>query len=129
MNAVMYIFLNRGLGMSTGKAAAQAAHAGVQGFQLSKGKLVDAWMSGKHYTKLVMLARDEQHIQTIQDYLADRGFKTEMIIDEGMTEVDPHVKTALAVEIVDKDDAHVTDTFSSFALYRDTVRVTLEIDR
>jgi hypothetical protein len=50
-------------------------------------------------------------------------------IDEGMTEVDPHVMTALGVAIVDKDDPHTLATFSTFELYRDTIKVTLEIPR
>lgn len=129
MNAVMYIFVNKGLGMSSGKMAAQAAHAAVEGYRLSSKKLIDQWYLGGHYTKLVMQARDKDHLMTIHEYLAARGFKSEFVIDEGMTEVDPHVTTALGVEIVDKDDPHVAATFSTFELYRDTIKVTLEIPR
>lgn len=31
----MYLFLNRGLGMSTGKSAAQVAHAAVEAYRIS----------------------------------------------------------------------------------------------
>lgn len=51
------------------------------------------------------------------------------MLDEGMTEIDPIVPTVLSVAIVDKKDAHTAATFSTFKLYRDTVRVSLEIDR
>lgn len=126
---VMYIFVNRGLGMTSGKLMAQASHAAIQAYQLSKPTVIKEWMLGKHYTKLVMLAKDEQDIQNIQDYLESRGFRTEMIIDEGRNEIDPITKTALGVEIVDKDGPHVEATFSSFELYEDVVRATLEFKR
>lgn len=131
-NPVMYIFINKGLGMSAGKMAAQAAHAAVEAYTYSAQadkKIVEQWNLGKHYTKLVMQARDAKHLETIHKYLADRGFHSELIIDEGMTEVDPHVPTALGVEILDKENEHVAATFSTFELYRDIIKVTLEIPR
>lgn len=126
---VMYLFANKGLGMSSGKLASQCAHAAVEAYLISDEKLIEQWRLGKHYTKMVMEARDEQHLKTIQKYLTDRGFRTELIIDEGMTEIDAHQATALGVQIVDRGDPHVEATFSTFRLYRDTVRVTLEVDR
>ena len=126
MRAVMYLFLNRGLGMSTGKSAAQAGHAAVEAALISnsnmtyeKAALWDAWREGGHYTKLVMEARDEQHLENIERYLIDRRFNTALIIDEGHTEVAPLTITALGVAVVDKDDPHTKATFSSFKLYRD----------
>lgn len=129
MNAVMYIFVNKGLGMSSGKMAAQAAHAAVEGYRISKKDLINEWYLGRHYTKLIMQARNQEHIKIIQLYLKERGFNSIYIVDEGLTEVDPHVITALGVEIVDKDDEHTVATFSTFELYRDTIKVTLEIPR
>src|SRR5688500_3482140 len=129
MKPAMYIFLNKGLGMSTGKASAQAAHAAVEAYRLSvedggkigdDGKvLVDEWYKGGHYMKLIMEARDEAQLHTIERYLNDRGFKTTLIIDEGRTEIAPLSATALGVELVDKDDPHTEATFSSFKLYKD----------
>lgn len=129
MKAVMYIFVNKGLHMTTGKVASQASHAAVEAFRLSQGDFIDAWYIGKHYTKLVMEARTADHLLHIAAYLKERGFKTKLIIDEGMTEIAPHTPTALGVEIADKDDPHTLATFSSFNLYRDTIRVTIEADR
>ena len=136
-NVVMYLFLNRGLGMSVGKASAQVAHAAVEAYNLSdlpeddeeKEFLIPRWYRGGHYTKLVLLAENNDHIKTIQKYLEDRGFKTKLIIDEGRTEIAPHQPTALGVELVDKLDPHVKETFSSFELYKETVRVSMEIDK
>lgn len=141
MNPAMYIFLNKGLGMSTGKAAAQAAHAAVEGYRLSCGLVphvfedwltgwgtpqwpgvetdtVRSWYKGGHYTKLVMEAEDDQHLMNIQEYIEARGFKSTLIVDEGHTEVRPFSATALGVEIVDKDNPHVAATFGEFKLFK-----------
>ena len=125
----MYIFINEGLDMSPGKIAAQAGHAAVEAALLSNGygrvpmtderaKLWDEWRKGLHYMKLVMSARDSEHIRNIERYLNDRGFATALIIDEGHTEIDPITPTALGVALVDKDDPHTEATFSSFKLLR-----------
>lgn len=129
MNTVMYIFVNKGLGMSAGKMAAQAGHAAVEAYRISKQTLIDDWYKGKHYTKLVMEVNSEEQMCTVERYINDRGFKTALIIDEGLTEIEPHSITALGVEIVDKDDEHTLATFCTFKLYRDTIRVMLEVDR
>jgi peptidyl-tRNA hydrolase len=127
----MYIVLNKGLGMSTGKAAAQASHAAVEAYRIScrhgeegfghliETGLVNQWYKGGHYMKLVMEARDREHLLDIERYLNGRGFKTALILDEGHTEVASIVPTALGIEIVDKDSPHVAATFSSLDLYRD----------
>jgi peptidyl-tRNA hydrolase len=125
----MYIFVNKGLRMSPGKIAAQAGHAALEAGLLSngyglpmtdeRGRLWDAWREGLHYAKYVMEARDRDHLLDIERYLKDRGFNTALIIDEGHTEIDPIVPTALGVALVDKDDPHTAATFSSFKLYKE----------
>jgi peptidyl-tRNA hydrolase len=127
MKPAMYLFLNKGLGMSTGKSAAQAGHASGEAYLLSNPRtddnadaaLWDAWREGLHYAKYVMEARDTEHLCTIERYLNDRGFRTNLIIDEGHTEIPPLTPTALGVALVDKDDPHTKATFSSFKLYKD----------
>jgi peptidyl-tRNA hydrolase, PTH2 family len=131
MKPAMYIFLNKGLGMSAGKAAAQASHAAVEAYRLSlegppdggnerwHSHLVNQWYKGGHYAKYVIQCRDSEHLRNTERYLNDRGFKTALVIDEGRTEVPPITPTALGVEIVDKDDSHVQATLSSFDLYTD----------
>ncbi len=116
----MYIFINKGLGMSTGKAAAQASHAAVEAFRKSAPALVDAWLLGGHYKKLVMEADDSDELANVGGYLDDRGFDPEWIYDEGLTEFDGRLRhTAIGVPIVDKDDPNVAATFSTFRLYTD----------
>lgn len=120
MDATMYIFINKGLGMSTGKAAAQASHAAVEAFRKSDPNLEFEWLLGGHYKKLVMEADDSDELANIGGYLADRGFDPEWIYDEGLTEFDGRMRhTALGVPIVDKDDPNVKVTFSTFRLYKD----------
>ena len=100
MRPAMYTFINRGLGMSPGKLAAQAQHAAVEAYRISDEKLLASWYVGGHYAKLVMLAEDDVQLLTIKHYLEERGFKTKLIIDEGRTEIRPLSTTALGVEVV-----------------------------
>lgn len=124
MNPAMYIFLNRELDMSVGKAAAQAGHAvhlaiDSQGARNLEGKneLYRAWMQSG-YTKLVMEARDATHLMTLERYFNEHGYANYVVIDEGRTEVAAHSITALAVEVVDRDDPRAW-IFKEFKLYRD----------
>lgn len=122
MKPALYLFVNKGLGMSGGKIAAQVAQATVGAWHESmyQSLHLDWWAGpGHHHTTYVMEARDALHLWTIEAYLNHRGFKTYMMIDEGMTEVPPLTPTVLAVEIVDKDDPHVEASFMTFKLYKD----------
>jgi peptidyl-tRNA hydrolase len=119
----MYSFINRGLGMTPGKIAAQAQHAAVEAYRISDPEMLADWYLGGHYCKLVMLAEDDVHLLTIQKYIEERGFKTKIIIDEGRTEIRPLSTTALGVEIVDRDDPHTAATFETFKLYKEIPRV------
>lgn len=120
MNPVMYIVLNKGAKMSTGKAAAQAAHAAVEAYIATpESNTKRVWHRGGHYTKIVLEAVDAEQLKTFKSYLSDRGFDSVLIIDEGRTEIDAFTPTALGCCIVDKDNAHVQATFSTFKLYKD----------
>lgn len=129
MRTAMYIFVNKGLGMSTGKIAAQASHAAVEAYKLSKPQLIEEWYKGKHYTKLILEANSAAHLFQIERYIKDRGFQTAMIIDEGLTEIDAHQATALGIEVVDRDDEHTAATFQLFQLFKDKVKVIVELER
>lgn len=122
----MYLFVNKGLGMSTGKTAAQVAHAAVEAYRLTPDNNTKrVWHRGGHYMKLVMECRDADHLVNTGRYLEARGVRVALVLDEGHTEVPPITPTALGTEIVDKDDAHIAATFSSFKLYRDPKPLTL----
>lgn len=116
--------------MSAGKIAAQVAQASIGAYRISNAKIAAQWWDiGQHHPTYVMLARDDMHLAFIERYLRDRNFDTFIMIDEGMTEIEPITPTALAVEIVDKADPHTAATFMAFELYRDTIRLSLEVDR
>lgn len=104
--------------MSPGKLAAQAAHAAVEAWLISdqNKQVVNRWRCGLHYKKIVLMTDD---LVTAQTYIEARGFKTAAVIDEGRTEFQPLslTWTALGVEILDKDDLHVRETFGAFKLY------------
>ena len=122
MNIVQYIILNQGLGMSTGKAAAQAAHAAVRGYELTQTfgppTFIADWKKSGH-TKIVLAARDTEHLLMIERYLKDRGVTCHLVIDEGRTEIDPHTPTAIGCELLDKDDPDVQFAFGDLKTYRD----------
>lgn len=117
---VMYSFVNRGLEMSEGKAIAQGEHAAVEAFRMmdKDSNLYRLWLKGLHYKKIVLLGRDEPHMHNILLYLSEREIPCVPILDEGMTEVDTHVFTAIGVPLVDKNVPEIKAIFSTFELYK-----------
>lgn len=137
MNPVQYIIINKGLGMSAGKMAAQAAHASVEGVRISArtpngnpwdASIVNRWYRGGHYAKIVLEVADDAALRTALEYIRSRGFKAEMIIDEGRTELAGLTPTAIGCEIVDKDWPHARETFSAFKLYSDAPSMIVTLD-
>lgn len=127
---VIYVFLNKSLHMSVGKAVAQAAHAVAMAIVAASDKSQRVeWIESPHRYIIVLEARDEDHLHNIHPYLSERGIAAQEIYDEGANEIDPITFTALATEILDKDDEKVQLTMSTFNTYRDDIRVTLEIPR
>lgn len=127
--------------MTPGKIGAQAAHAEMlamydyhradlahvtdlelelnHSWLLKQAPLFTEWIDSGHYTKLTMLAEDSEHLRNIKDYIEARGYRTYLVIDEGRTEIAPHSPTALAVELVDKDDERVQQHFGEFRTYKE----------
>lgn len=129
-NPVIYVFLNKSLGMTVGKAAAQTAHAVTRSMILINDEKHRAkWLQSPHQTVIVLEARDENHMRNIRDYLDERGVPVAEVIDEGVNEIDPHTWTAMATPILNKDAEKTYKALSTFNLYRDTIRVRLDIDR
>ena len=123
---VMYLFCNKKLGMSPGKMAAQVAHAACLAQRGSKPEIVDDWYKFGFYTKLVMEARDADHINTIERYLKERGIKSFIVIDEGHTEIPKHTVTALGVEIIDKNE--LGEIFQEFKLFKPELNIKIKWD-
>ncbi len=129
-NPVIYVFLNKSLGMTVGKAAAQTAHAVTRSMiLLNDEKHRQKWLASPHQTVIVLEARDEAHMRSIRDYLAERDIPLAEVIDEGVNEIDPFSWTAMATRIMNKDHIKTKMTLGAFPLYRDTIRVRLDIDR
>jgi peptidyl-tRNA hydrolase len=122
----VYIFMNKGLGMSPGKLAAQSAHA-MRNVTTEIEKL-DKYRT-KPFTILIMEARDQQHLENITSYLYKMGVKSGLYYDEGVNETEPDVVTALATQVVDKDLPEVQELFGHFKLYRELITFTGKIER
>jgi PTH2 family peptidyl-tRNA hydrolase len=118
MKPVQYIVANKGLKMSPGKLAAQVAHAAVNAaFKTSSNDLAPWFASG--HTKVVLEARDTEHLLMVERFVKERGIETVLVIDEGRTEIAPHSPTALATVVVDKDDPNVQHAFADLRTYRE----------
>jgi peptidyl-tRNA hydrolase len=117
----LYMFINRGLGMTPGKIAAQGGHAAVEGYRItpSDSNLLRLWYRGGHYKKIVLLGKNENHMRNIEQYLTARDIGCVTIIDEGHTEIEPLSITAIGCEVLDKNHPHVAATFSTFELYKE----------
>lgn len=129
-NPIQYIFLNKSLSMSVGKAAAQAVHACMLAniYVISDNKR-ELWAGATHKTVIVLEARNEAHMRSIIDYLNERGFEMVQVVDEGVNEIDPHTVTALATGILDKDAEETKLALSTFSLYKEVARLTVEFER
>lgn len=115
---VMYLIANKGLGMSPGKLAAQVAHAAVKAYEMSPEDFIEQWNDSGH-TKIVLEARDTEHLLCVREYLTDKGFDGYLVIDEGRTEIAPHTPTVLGMSLVDKVDEQVQFAFSDLRTYKE----------
>jgi peptidyl-tRNA hydrolase len=129
MSPVIYVFINKGLQMSVGKVASQAVHVVAMVMAASPDSIRQVWLDAPHKTVLIMEARDQAHLINVKKYLKDRGITGKYIVDEGVNEVDSHVITSYATQVLDRDSDLVFKIMGTFKLYRDTVRLTLEIDK
>lgn len=129
MRPVIYIFLNHSLGMSSGKLAAQSAHAAAMSVVQSTQEMRSEWEDSHQRTIITLIAKGDSHLSRISTYLQQRNISVIPIIDEGVNEVEPQSWTALATQILDKNNDQIEQTFRSFKSYRDFVKVTLEVER
>lgn len=126
---VIYVIVNKKLHMTAGKLAAQVGHAVARGVIASSMEAQGEWQTAMHQTMIVLEATSVKHMLFAKKYLDERGFVMHTVIDEGVNEVEPHSLTAMGSYILDKDDPNVDKAFSSFNLYRDPIKVTLEVER
>lgn len=125
----IYIWLPLSLQMTCGKASAQAAQAAAMAVIRSGSAKQKMWADAPHRTIIVLKASDELNLRNIKDYVEEREIQTSLIVDEGVNEITPHSCTALATEIVDRDDGNISLVLSSFELYKDIIKAHVEIER
>lgn len=102
MNPVMYIFVNKSLGMSIGKTAAQVGHAVCEAYKMSEEKIREHW--DKHsYTKIILGVKDVVELSKIITVLNELEIEMFVVRDEGRTEIEAGSLTTMGVEILDKD--------------------------
>lgn len=111
-NPVLYVVLNGSLGMSSGKAAAQAVHAAM----LLEGNYPGLFVSAYKRTVVVLEAKDGETIKNLLEYLQGAGIFAAYYIDE-VVEGEPYQVTALAVEPIAYDDEEKRSIFSDFDLF------------
>ncbi len=127
---VIYVFLNKSLHMSVGKATAQGVHAVMMANALMiKDEDRDAWADAPHKTVIVLEGRDEDHMENIREYLIEREIPVYYVIDEGVNEIDPHTVTAMSTPILNKEDEVTMKALSTFSLYKELVKFSLDFER
>jgi len=100
------IVLRTDLGMSIGKAAAQAAHASLSAYKKSGKLLQDKW-EREGAKKVVLKASSENELKDLFEKAKRRGLPCALIKDAGHTELEPGTITALGIgpeksELIDK---------------------------
>ena len=99
----MYVVVNKDLGMSAGKVAAQVAHA-VSRIDVGTPKTV------------IVLQGTTIQLISLNAYLNRNNLPCHLYIDEGVNEVDPMTPTALAHGMVADD--FTPDFIAGFKLYK-----------
>lgn len=99
----IYVLVNKDLGMSAGKTAAQVAHA-VSRLQVGTPKIV------------IVLEATESQMINLGAYLGSLNIPHSLYIDEGVNEVPPMSLTAMAFGKTKED--FTPDYISGFKLYR-----------
>jgi peptidyl-tRNA hydrolase len=85
------IVLNGALGMSTGKSAAQAAHA-LFAWQLNRG-IADAELASIQLASTGLIIASAEEFEALRTVAAGP-----LIVDAGLTEIDPNTATAFVIE-------------------------------
>jgi len=84
------------LGMSTGKLAAQVAHASLSAYEQAGDAAVAEWKRGGQ-KKVVLKAEDERTLFELKETAEAAGLPTAIVRDAGHTQLEPGTVTALAI--------------------------------
>lgn len=96
------IIVNKSLGMSQGKIAAQVAHGSVMSFLKANLQDQKEWLNNG-YSKIVLQVESVSDLVNLKELADKKGFPTAMIIDEGMTEVNKDSITVLGIGPADSE--------------------------
>lgn len=84
------------LGMSTGKLAAQVAHASLTAYERADDQARREWKQGGG-KKVVLKGPDERTLFELKEQADAAGLPTAIVRDAGHTQLEPGTVTALAV--------------------------------
>lgn len=99
MQYKLVVVIRDDLQMSTGKLAAQVAHAAVTcalDAKSRKAKWFAEWYR-EGQRKVVLKARDLDELRSLRDKASRAGLLSTMITDAGLTELPPNTTTCLGV--------------------------------
>lgn len=119
-----YIFLNKSLNMTSGKAAAQVAHAveelTSEIYHHGDGDTREKYfriMAGTTRVTIILAVKDADELYKLNNYLESQGIWTGIYVDECCGE-EKFVPTALAVNYLDRCDVKtkiITGMFEKFS--------------
>ncbi len=100
------IVVREDLELSTGKTAAQVAHASLSSY-LKAGKLLHDRWEREGAKKVVLTAKSETELKELYEKAKRRGLPCALIRDAGLTEIPAGTITALGIgpekeELIDK---------------------------
>lgn len=100
------IVVNKSLGMSQGKLAAQVAHASILSMFEAPEGIVCGWLDNS-YPKIVLQVESTQDLLDLQEKANELNLPSALVIDEGRTEISNGSITCLGIgpatkEIIDE---------------------------
>lgn len=90
------IVVNKSLGMSQGKLAAQVAHASILSLFEASEDIAAGWLDNS-YPKIVLQVESTQDLLDLQEKANDLKLPSALVIDEGRTEISNGSITCLGI--------------------------------
>ena len=95
-NFKQVIVVNKSLGMSQGKVAAQVAHASILSMFEAPERIVCGWLNNS-YPKIVLQVETTQDLFALQEKANELKLPSALVIDEGRTEISNGSITCLGI--------------------------------
>lgn len=105
-NFKQVIVVNKSLGMSQGKLAAQVAHASILSLFEAPESIAAGWLDNS-YPKIVLQVESTQDLLDLQEKANELNLPSALVIDEGRTELSNGSITCLGIgpstkEVIDE---------------------------